>query len=183
MALPFRQKAMVKINTTREFEQYAKAEELNIKGLTGEPGVKTEPEMINPIEKVEQFEDQKQKMDQIHKSTVMTTSNYSAHGGDSAEDAYNCPRCDKTFRSRNTLNKHTYRTHKSSVMATRNSSPVVFFSGSSAEEKKATLLSMISWNGTVLSCTICGKTKDKIKEKNAKTKIEQHIESLHTEGG
>ena len=129
---------------------------------------------------------EKQTMDQSHQSTFMTSNNSSAHvfcGGDSGKDAYKCPRCDKTFRSKNTLNKHTYRTHKSSVMTVRNSSPIVFFSGSSAEEKKATLRSMISWNGSILSCTICGKTTDKIQEKNAKTKMEQHIESLHTEGG
>ena len=68
------------------------------------------------------------------------------------------------------------------VMAINNSSAQVHFNGGSAEELKSTLWSMISQNGTVLTCTVCGKSKDKRLDKEAKKHIVSHVESMHTEG-
>ena len=58
----------------------------------------------------------------------------------------------------------------------------VSFSGGSAEDLKATLWSMISQNGTLLTCTVCGKSKDKTQDMYSKKHMESHVESLHTKG-
>ena len=49
----------------------------------------------------------------------------------------------------------------STTIATNSQLNQLSYSGGSAEELKQTLWSMISLNGTVLSCTVCGKSKDK----------------------
>ena len=100
-----------KTNFNNELEQFSKGEEPQIQGFKGEPGAKSEAESMYLIKELEQFADKERTMDQIHKSTVMTTSNSSTHVlmiGDSPEDAYECTRCDKTFRSKNSRMKHTY---------------------------------------------------------------------------
>jgi hypothetical protein len=69
-----------------------------------------------------------------------------------------------------------------SVMALDNSAAQMHFSGGSAEDLKSTLLSMIYQNGTVLTCKVCGKSKDKTVDKKANEHMRNHVESLHTEG-
>ena len=64
-----------------------------------------------------------------------------------------------------------------------NSSPaVVSFTGGSAEVLKASMRSMISENGPIFTCTVCGKTKDNNVDKRARRQIERHVESMHLEG-
>ena len=173
------------INNIKECKEFAESGEYMLQGFLKEPGVKSEAKIIHFSETFPKFEDQKHIIENIYKFTGTTASNQPVPpllSDDSVKMKYECPRCGKIFRFQNTLNKHTYRTHKSSVRNSINTSPIVFFSGESTEDKKATLRSLISLNGTVLSCTVCGKTKDKLKDKNAKHNMEQHIEILHTEG-
>ena len=54
------------------------------------------------------------------------------------------------------------------VLASKNSSAQVCFHGGSAEDLESTVWSMISQNGTVYICMVCGKSKDKTMDKNAK---------------
>ena len=65
------------------------------------------------------------------------------------------------------------------VVELNNLVPQVYFNGGSSEDLKLTLWSMISQNGTVLICTVCGKSKDKISDREAKTHMMSHVESLH----
>ena len=55
----------------------------------------------------------------------------------------------------------------STVVAFNNSVAQVHFNGGSAEDLKSTLWSMISQNGTILTCTLCGKYKDKTLDRDA----------------
>ena len=68
------------------------------------------------------------------------------------------------------------------VIATTFQSANVTFTGGSSEELKETLWSMISQAGTVLTCTVCGKSKDKALDSYAKKHMVSHVESLHIEG-
>ena len=70
----------------------------------------------------------------------------------------------------------------SSVIATTSPAAQVSFTGGSAEELKETLWSMISQEGPVLTCTVCGKSKDKAMDREAKKQMVSHVESLHMEG-
>ena len=67
-------------------------------------------------------------------------------------------------------------------MTTNTSIAKMSFNGGSAEDLKTTLWSMISQNGTVLTCTVCGKSKDKENDQRANLQMERHIESMHMEG-
>ena len=62
------------------------------------------------------------------------------------------------------------------------SSATVSFSGGSAADLKTMLWSMISKNGTVFKCTVCGKTIDREKDKQASMHMERHVENKHSEG-
>jgi hypothetical protein len=68
------------------------------------------------------------------------------------------------------------------IIATTIQSANVTFTGGSSEELKETLWSMISQAGTVLTCTVCGKSKDKALDSQAKRHMVSHVESLHIEG-
>ena len=70
----------------------------------------------------------------------------------------------------------------STVVAFNNSVAQVHFDGGSAEDLKSTLWSMISQNGTILTCTVCGKYKDKTLDRDANKHMTSHVESLHLEG-
>ena len=69
-----------------------------------------------------------------------------------------------------------------SVIATTSPVAQVSFTGGSSEELKETLWSMITQEGTVLICTVCGKSKDKATDREAKKQMLSHVESLHMEG-
>ena len=80
------------------------------------------------------------------------------------------------------LNKEQYVTNKTTTVMTTSSSPAqMSFSGGSAEDLKATLWSMISLNGNIFTCTVCGKTKDKVSDKKVTLQMERHVE-IHVEG-
>ena len=82
----------------------------------------------------------------------------------------------KLHKAQNFPNKTT------TVMTTSSSPAQMSFSGGSAEDLKATLWSMISLNGSIFTCTVCGKTKDKFTDKRATLQMEWHVESMHMEG-
>ena len=68
------------------------------------------------------------------------------------------------------------------VMILTTPSSQVSFNGGTGGELKTTLWSMISQSGSLLTCTVCGKSKDKSLAKNAKMQMENHVESLHVDG-
>ena len=68
------------------------------------------------------------------------------------------------------------------VMTTTSPSTKVSFTGGRGEELKSTLWSMISQSGSFLTCTVCGKSKDKTVATNAKMQMENHVESFHVDG-
>ena len=70
----------------------------------------------------------------------------------------------------------------STVMTLNSPAAQINFNGGSAQDLKSTLWSMIVQNGTVLTCTVCGKSKDKTLDNQANRHMESHVESLHTEG-
>ena len=68
------------------------------------------------------------------------------------------------------------------VMTTEHLHTKVSYVGSTSEDLKATIWSMISQYGTILTCTICGKTKETVANRWATRQMENHIESLHVDG-
>ena len=130
----------------------AKAEELQLKGLTGggeeqgkEEAVKNQTEPgLKPDTESNQFENNSVK---------------SAFG-------------DGKYESNSTTRG----------MATINLSSNVSFNGGTAEDLKSTVRSMITQEGKVLTCTVCGKTTDRSLNIHARLLMEQHVESLHVDG-
>ena len=61
-------------------------------------------------------------------------------------------------------------------------SPNVSFNGGTAKDLKSTVWSMLAQDGTVLTCTVCGKTTDRSSNKHVRFHMERHVESLHVEG-
>ena len=76
-----------------------------------------------------------------------------------------------------------YASNTSTTLMTTNS-PVsqVSFNGGTAEDLKAVVWSMISQSGSLLTCTVCGKTKDKAMDSQANHHMASHVESLHVDG-
>ena len=173
-----------KNNLIMDFDEVSKSGELMLKGFLEEPGVKSETEIIQCSEKFARFQDQKHTMNQVSKSIGMTESWKTPNflGDVPVGNKYKCLICDQIFRFKSSLTRHNYRIHQIIGTTSNNLSPIVYFSSESSN-KKAILCSMISWNGTVLACMVCGKTTDKKTDKHAKAKMEQHIETMHTEGG
>ena len=68
------------------------------------------------------------------------------------------------------------------MLTTISQPPQVSFNGGSAEDLKAVVWSMISQSGTLLTCTVCGKTKDKSQDRQATCHMASHVESLHVDG-
>ena len=68
------------------------------------------------------------------------------------------------------------------VMATTSPSTKVSFPGGTGDDLKTTVWSMISQSGSLLTCTVCGKSKDKTVAANAKMQMENHVESFHVDG-
>ena len=127
----------------------AVAEQLQLKGLTGEQGEDKDHTKDN------------EKKTNTNSDDLMTTTT-------SAQSLKN--------------EIQPYNEEYDSNMVVARTVTQVSFSGGSAEDLKATLWSMISQNGTLLTCTVCGKSKDKTQDMYAKKHMESHVESLHTEG-
>ena len=68
------------------------------------------------------------------------------------------------------------------MMTTIGQPSQVTFNGGTAEDFKTVVWSMISQSGTMLTCTVCGKTKDKSLDRQATHHMTSHVESLHVEG-
>ena len=58
----------------------------------------------------------------------------------------------------------------------------IFYNGGTAEGLKVTLQSMIAQDGSVLTCTVCGKSKDKAGNSYANRQMEGHVENMHVYG-
>ena len=56
------------------------------------------------------------------------------------------------------------------------------FNGGTAEDLKSTIRAMMAQEGKVLTCTVCGKTKDITLNRHARELMELHVESLHVDG-
>ena len=131
----------------------ALAEKLQLKGLTG--GTENPPEENQEIKKnLFSKDDGLKRSDIYNSSTNNKLDNY----------------YDEDAKQINT------------VMALDSSAAQVHFNGGSAEDLKSTLWSMIYQNGTVLTCKVCGKSKDKTLDRYANKHMLSHVESLHTEG-
>ena len=130
----------------------AVAEELQLKGLTGED---------------KEHKKEVEKKNNINTDDVKTTNTSVQSVTNEIEPYYN-----EEYDS-NEMNI---------VVATKRPAVQVSFNGGSAEDLKATLWSIISQNGTLLTCTVCGKSKDKTRDINANKQMVSHVESLHTEG-
>ena len=89
----------------------------------------------------------------------------------------NSAQCDNKFGKNQIVFNET-----TAVVKTNSGSSIVSFNGGSAEDLKASMSSIISENGTVFTCTVCGKTKDNKIDKRARRQIERHVESMHLEG-
>ena len=61
-------------------------------------------------------------------------------------------------------------TQTTSVLMVTSQTSQVYFNGGTGMELKATIRSLISQNGSVLTCTVCGKSKDKNVARNAFTR-------------
>ena len=68
------------------------------------------------------------------------------------------------------------------LMTTNSPSSQVSFTGGTGEDLKVVVWSMIAQSGTVLTCTVCGKTKDKAMDTQANHHMVSHVESLHVDG-
>ena len=133
----------------------ALAEELQLKGLTG-----------GTEEKQEQKKEVRKESIQ-NKAQLKLSETYDSYTNNEVE-----PNCEGENDIKDL----------STVVALNNSAAAVYFNGGTAEDLKSKLWSMIEQNGTVLTCTVCGKSNDKTLEKNAKAHMMSHVESLHTEG-
>ena len=130
----------------------ARAEELQLKGLTG--GVEEKKDNTTLVTEI-----QPTKNTEIKSMPAKTESHI------------------------DNLYKQEYITDQTTALIRANSqNSLVSYSGGSADDLKATLWSMMSQKGTLITCTVCGKTKDKETDKKATLQMERHIESLHVEG-
>ena len=76
---------------------------------------------------------------------------------------------------------YTWNQIKTEISEKNSTSQVAFKCGSS-EELKQTLHSKITQNGSVFTCNVCGKSKDKTITRQAKYELERHVGSKHIEG-
>ena len=134
----------------------AKAEELRLKGLTEgkEEKKKQEPEA----------------------KTLQDHSTTSADKTNLIRDNV------KKEHFTNLLEDNEYDSNSTTIVSTNYPSTNVSFNGGTAEGLKSTLWSMIAQEGTVLTCTSCGKTMDRSLNRNARQQMEQHVESIHVDG-
>ena len=124
----------------------AQAEELQLKGLTGE----------------ERRQNEKATEIQNYKLSKIKTESQSDLVKDNPE---------RNLRPDTTI-----------IASQVNPSSNLYFNGGTAKDLRSTLWSMIAQDGTVLTCTACGKTKDRSSDRHARDLMERHVESLHVEG-
>jgi hypothetical protein len=76
-----------------------------------------------------------------------------------------------------------YKPNTTTALVTANSPAAqVSFNGGTAEDLKAVVWSLISQTGTVVTCTVCGKTKDKSVDRDTNSHMASHVERLHVDG-
>ena len=136
-----------------------KAEELQLKGLTG-GGEDTQKQ--GKEETVQNHKEPRLKLDTETKSLM----------GNPEEELYTDAFGYGKYDSNSTT----------TVMTTVKSSPNVSFNGGTFEDLKSTIWSMITQEGKVLTCTVCGKTTDRSLSRHAREHMERHVESLHVDG-
>ena len=136
------------------------AEELNLKGLTSkiEENAENKNEQHNKKENGAVKNTVKLKED----THLQTIKNY--------------------YEAETSTTQEYYQNAITTFGTTDSSQHRVSYSGSTYEDLKKTLWSMISRNGSILTCTVCGKTLDRTLDKSATTHMKKHVESLHVDG-
>ena len=139
-----------------DLEQFLSlAEELQLKGLTG-----------GEEDKEDEEENYKQNSDKYSPNILKTI--------------------DKTIKPNLEAepldDEQHFQNQTTTVMTTENLQTKVLYTGGNSEDLKSTICSLIFKNGTIITCTVCGKTKDETVDKNAKYHMESHVESLHVDG-
>ena len=120
-----------------------KAEELELKGLTGG----TEGNQENYVMRIP-----KQEGEPLNKEIIK-------------ENKY-LPAVQDDFKPGDISNiKESYRNEITTVMKTSNPEIKMSYTGGSIAELKATLWSLIAKNWSILTCSVCGKTIDKTLDK------------------
>ena len=76
----------------------------------------------------------------------------------------------------------TYIPNTSTTVMNTENVDKVFYNGGTAEGLKEILQSLIAKDGSVLTCTVCGKSKDKTGNHYANRQMERHVESMHVNG-
>ena len=143
-------------------EFLSKASELQLKGLTGEKERMDEHE--NKVMVQNETKIQKNKELSTYKEVNTKSKPQNEEG------------TRETYEDKQSFDEST------TLITTNSSLAKVSFYGGSAEDLKTTLWSMISQNGQMLTCTICGKSKNKQIDQQANNQMERHVESLHIEG-
>ena len=134
----------------------AVAEELQLKGLTG--GKEQQDAQV------EEYQNKAPKTS--HENT----------------EIYNVTHEIEDFETEVYYDQDTKHKPSTTMMTTIGQPSQVSFNGGTAEDLKAVVWSMISRTGTMLTCTVCGKTKDKSLDNQANRHMASHVESLHVEG-
>ena len=135
----------------------ALAEELQLKGLTGGGEEQQQKEIhVTPKE----MDKKQQQVQELYKQPLKSKLN----------KIYEIPKAE------------TYVASKTTTVMTTEHFEKVFYNGGTPEGLKETLQSMISKDGTVLTCTVCGKSKDKAGNQYANRQMERHVESMHVDG-
>ena len=133
------------------------AEEIELKGLTRNKEQNEIPESKVKI-----------KPEENSPTTLFTQEpNHMSNNGVDAEPDYN-----KEYKPNSIT----------AVMTTKNPLYQVSFEGGTAENLKAVVWSRISQAGRVLTCIVCGKTKDRSTDRDANAHMANHAESLHVNG-
>ena len=140
----------------------ALAEELQLKGLTGRSEqTKKQDLMMTTEQDLEQLSSDNSKL-HVLKSNIY----------------------EQNFKSEYASNGHKNNKNQTSIVIAMESGTQnkVSYEEGSLGDLKSTIWSMISNNGTILVCSVCGKTIDKTVDKVAKQHMENHVESLHLDG-
>ena len=135
----------------------ALADELQLKGLTGGG---EEQEQKETLTRPKEMYKKQQLVQELYKQPLKSELN----------QVYEIPKT------------KTYIPNKTTTVMTTEHFDKVIYNGGIAEGLKETLQSMIAKNGTVLTCTVCGKSKDKAGNQYANRQMERHVESMHVEG-
>ena len=135
----------------------AGAEELKLKGLTGGEEIRQEHSTNTMNKKPKQS-----------RPTINTEINHSNQG--------------EGFEAELQDDQEYKPIPSTTMMAIYREQSQVSFNGGTSEDLKVLVWSMISQTGTLLTCTVCGKTKDKSLDIKARFHMSSHVESLHVDG-